>query len=216
MAHNAPKKSSKHRQKRDSDATKAAFIAAGERVFAARGFDGATLDLLAAEAGHNKALVSYYFGSKEGLYDAVIVQLVDEVVAVVSSQIIEGGDPVKNFRAYIHALALAFTERDTFPSILMREFMGGAMQERETPFQQVLQFYKMTERLYEAGRKQKLFRKLDPHQLHLSIIGPLVHFVLTRRFRERTFGKLVHDVKDPTVADFSKHLERLLLNGIMR
>lgn len=45
-----------------------ALIMAGKRVFAQKGFEGATVKDLADEAGVNVSLVSYHFGGKENLY----------------------------------------------------------------------------------------------------------------------------------------------------
>ncbi len=45
-----------------------AIIDAARRQFAEQGFDGATMRAIAREAGVDPALVSYYFGSKSGLF----------------------------------------------------------------------------------------------------------------------------------------------------
>lgn len=45
-----------------------ALIVAAKKVFAQKGFEGATVKDLADEAGVNVSLVSYHFGGKEGLY----------------------------------------------------------------------------------------------------------------------------------------------------
>lgn len=47
------------------------LLDAAQRVFAERGFAGARVDAIASRAGVNKQLIAYYFGSKQGLYDAV-------------------------------------------------------------------------------------------------------------------------------------------------
>lgn len=211
----APSKS-RPRRGRDADATKAALIAAGEHVFASHGFDGATLDLLAAKAGANKALVSYYFGSKEGLYDVVISTLVREVITTVSARMKLRGDPAADFRNYVVTLAEAIAERPTFPAILMREYVSGSMQSRKKPARDVLQFFQMTHAHYEAGRRAGAFRKVDPHMLHLSIVGPIIHFALTAKFRDQTFGKVIGGLSNPTMADFARHLSRLVLDGLRR
>lgn len=41
-------------------------------MFAAKGLAGARVSEIAAQAGVNKQLISYYFGGKEGLYDAIL------------------------------------------------------------------------------------------------------------------------------------------------
>src|ERR1700761_684332 len=43
-----------------------------ERVFSELGFDGASTRTISGEAGVNMAMLNYYFGSKEGLFVAVI------------------------------------------------------------------------------------------------------------------------------------------------
>ncbi|ARS35241.1 TetR/AcrR family transcriptional regulator [Pontibacter actiniarum] len=43
-----------------------------ERVFAEYGYEGASTRLLAGEAGVNMAMLNYYFGSKDGLLQAVL------------------------------------------------------------------------------------------------------------------------------------------------
>src|SRR5690606_1798457 len=42
-----------------------------ERIFAEFGYEGASTRLLAKEAGVNMAMLNYYFGSKDGLLQAV-------------------------------------------------------------------------------------------------------------------------------------------------
>lgn len=47
--------------------TREQLVAAAERLFAARGFAGVTIRMIAAEAGVNWSLVGYHFRGKEGL-----------------------------------------------------------------------------------------------------------------------------------------------------
>lgn len=204
------------RRKRDSEATRRALLAGGEKVFAEKSFEGATYDLIAAAAGVNKALIAYHFGSKEGLYDAVVATLAGETAARLNAAIGAGADPERNFRAYIRALAAEFWDRPTIPAIIVREYLGGRMQERPVPFAAVLQFYQMTERLYEAGRKAGVFRKLDPQTLHLAIVSPLIHFVITAGLRQRAFPKLAPALSAPSIEDFAARLEGIVLGGARR
>ncbi len=65
---------------RDSEATKARLLAAARKEFAAFGIAGARVDRIAVEAGSNKAQIYHYFGSKEGLFEAVFDGIVAQVV----------------------------------------------------------------------------------------------------------------------------------------
>jgi AcrR family transcriptional regulator len=64
MAAKAPPKA------RDSDATKAAILAAAREHFAAGGYERATIRAIAADADIDPALVMRYFGNKEKLFAA--------------------------------------------------------------------------------------------------------------------------------------------------
>jgi AcrR family transcriptional regulator len=59
------------------DAARRKLIEAGLKVFSAMGYQAASTRKLAAEAGVNIAAIPYYFGSKEGLYLAVIGHILD-------------------------------------------------------------------------------------------------------------------------------------------
>ena len=72
---------------RDAGASRARVFAAAAEEFAARGFDGAKVDRIAERAGVNKRLIYYYFGSKEGLYLAVLEQAYGDIRAIEQTSI---------------------------------------------------------------------------------------------------------------------------------
>jgi TetR/AcrR family transcriptional regulator len=55
-------------RQRDAERSRRQLLAAALDEFAAKGFAGARVQDIAARAGLNKHLISYYFGGKEGLY----------------------------------------------------------------------------------------------------------------------------------------------------
>jgi TetR/AcrR family transcriptional regulator len=57
---------------RDAERTRGALLDAALVEFAAKGRAGARVSDIAARAGVNKQLISYYFGGKDGLYDAIL------------------------------------------------------------------------------------------------------------------------------------------------
>ena len=60
------------RRPRNAEATRAAILAAAKARFARDGYDQVGVRDIAADAGIDPALVNRYFGSKEGLYTAVV------------------------------------------------------------------------------------------------------------------------------------------------
>jgi AcrR family transcriptional regulator len=57
---------------RGTTTTKADILAAARRGFLEQGYDGVTLRAVASDAGVDVALISYYFGSKKGLFGAAM------------------------------------------------------------------------------------------------------------------------------------------------
>jgi AcrR family transcriptional regulator len=57
---------------RPSKATRARIIKAAARIFAEHGYEGASIRSIVAKADVNQAAINYHFGSKEGLYRAVL------------------------------------------------------------------------------------------------------------------------------------------------
>ncbi|MBA8991977.1 AcrR family transcriptional regulator [Curtobacterium pusillum] len=61
-----------------SDAMRARLLLAARDEFAATGLAGARIERIAAASSSNKAQIFHYFGSKEGLFDALFAQTVAE------------------------------------------------------------------------------------------------------------------------------------------
>ncbi len=57
---------------RDSEATKRRILDVAEQEFADRGLTGARVDTIASRTDTNVRMIYYYFGSKDGLYRAVL------------------------------------------------------------------------------------------------------------------------------------------------
>jgi TetR/AcrR family transcriptional regulator len=57
---------------RDAERSRAAILSAAERLFAERGYDGASLNDIGAAAGLSRGTPGYFFGSKEQLYAEVL------------------------------------------------------------------------------------------------------------------------------------------------
>lgn len=62
-----------------SDSGRTALLVAAREAFAERGLEGARVDDIARRAKINKQLVYHYFGSKDGLYTAVLEEVYREI-----------------------------------------------------------------------------------------------------------------------------------------
>ena len=61
-------------QARTDNDVSSAIMYAGERAFAEYGYNGASMRAIARDAGVNQAMIAYYYGSKEGLLQAIMLR----------------------------------------------------------------------------------------------------------------------------------------------
>ncbi len=79
--------------------TRAKLIAAARRAFASQGYAAVSMDDLCAEAGLTRGALYHHFGSKEGLLEAVVRQMNDEVNEGLEQLYAQETDVWSGFRA---------------------------------------------------------------------------------------------------------------------
>ncbi|MBK6972604.1 MAG: CerR family C-terminal domain-containing protein [Sterolibacteriaceae bacterium] len=81
-------------------ATREQLITVATRIFAAKGFAGATTREICQTAGVNLAAIHYYFGDKDGLYRAALM----EPIHAITAQFGDFGDPAQPFEQAIRQI----------------------------------------------------------------------------------------------------------------
>jgi AcrR family transcriptional regulator len=66
----------------DAKATRRRIVDSAHRLFARHGLAGASVRRIAGDAGVSLALVHHYFGSKDGLYEACVSSMYEELAAL--------------------------------------------------------------------------------------------------------------------------------------
>ena len=72
-----------------ADITRDALMSAGLSLFGRYGFEATSTRMLAKESGANVSAIMYHFSNKEGLYCAVIEQIVSEVGSHLKETVVE-------------------------------------------------------------------------------------------------------------------------------
>ncbi|MEO6313598.1 MAG: TetR family transcriptional regulator [Chitinophagaceae bacterium] len=152
-------------------------------LFSEKGFEGTSIRDLAAMAGVNVAMVNYYFGSKEKLFESMVEQrasytrgLLDEIVKNAASTDIEKLELIID--TYIHKV---FSNRK-FHRVLHQEMM---LNQREPLAQAIVDILYpnslIIKGVLESGMKKGVFRKVDPPLVIASIIGTINQVLLSKR-----------------------------------
>lgn len=97
----------------------------GRRLFAERGFEGTSIEEIAAQAGVSKPVVYEHFGGKEGLY-AVVVDREVERLLTVTTELLEGEHSKPKFEAAAVALLRYIDENSDGFRILVRDSSPGS------------------------------------------------------------------------------------------
>lgn len=92
----------------------------GREVFAAHGYDSTLIDDIAQRAGVSKPIVYEHFGSKEGLYAAIVDKELDALISRVSVSI-STGTPRRRFEGAVHAFMTYTLEEPAGFAVLARD-----------------------------------------------------------------------------------------------
>ncbi|HYN42146.1 MAG TPA: TetR/AcrR family transcriptional regulator [Thermoanaerobaculia bacterium] len=111
--------------------TRREILRAGGESFAACGFVGATTRAVAARAGVNVATLHYHFGSKEGLYRAVLENANKGTLPVVSS-----GPGRETVSSLVEGLFVFGSERPTLARLALLDTLAGPEPRNGTPSDQ--------------------------------------------------------------------------------
>ena len=159
-------------QQRDAEKSKLRILAAAESEFAGKGFFGARVDVIAANAHINKRMIYAYFGDKEGLYQQVLTQVYRRMEDVERELVARQYSGKQLIREIISAYFDFLEANPAFVSILMWENLnqGRYLKEMESS-----RIERSTIRYFvdalERGRQDGTFYEgIDPWHTALSMI----------------------------------------------
>jgi AcrR family transcriptional regulator len=204
-----------HARRRDAVATREALLAAGAVLFAERGYDAVPSAAIAEKAGVNKALINYYFGGKRKLYLAIVSATFGEIVASVERLADSSRPAPQVLRELIATIGETATRRHPyFCPMMLREVVAGGKHLDPALIEKPARILDAVHRIVARGVRSGDFRPVDPVLTHLSLIGSLVFFFATARFRERVLARRRPAIKPPSAIDYVKHIQDLLAHGL--
>lgn len=166
------------RGRRGSGQSREAILRAAERIFAGAGLAGARTDAIAREAGVNKALLYYYFKSKEALYLAVLEHHMKEFNRL-GLEVLRGkGPPRARLLEYVSMHFDFAAARPFFPRLFPRLLITG-----EGALERLAKKYsspvvREVIRTIELGIRKREFRSVDAEQTAISLMGLTLHYFL--------------------------------------
>lgn len=203
------------KRSRDPEATRAALLAAAEPLFAERGYAGASTEEISRLSKVNKAMISYHFGGKRGLYTAVLSRNLDASLDRIKALAGDRRPAPERLRDFIRIFSAVHRERPLLSQVLLRELMsGGAHVDDEEMLPRILAIFSVLAGILADGGRERHFRKIAPLPAHIGLMGSLIFAHATRAFRERllTSGKL--PTRSFTDEEFAQYVEELTIRGL--
>ena len=151
-------------------------------LFAEKGFEGTSIRDLAARADVNIAMVNYYFGSKDKLFEAIVEQkssyMRSRIEELENDKSISEIDKID---VIIEGYVDRFLSQPDFHKVLQQEML---VSQREEMHGRIIAIFAHNTRnvmtIIEKGIRKKIFKKVDPQLTFASIIGTINQVLLSR------------------------------------
>jgi TetR/AcrR family transcriptional regulator len=188
------------------------ILDAAEQAFADLGLAGARTAAIAEGAGVNKAMLHYYFGSKEDLYVAVLERVVEQVSNLAGSALGDvEADPMERLSMFMDGYASILRAHPNFAPIMVRELVSGVphvapiFKDKMWPI-----LPQAAEVLGEAQKAGVLNPAASFPMAGPVMISPFVFFAFARPLMEQIFGPFTPELAET----YHRTAKEVVLNGL--
>jgi AcrR family transcriptional regulator len=185
---------------RDADATRANILSVAMEEFSSKGLSGSRVDEIAERTHTVKRMIYYYFGSKEGLYRAVLEHAYEHFRTIESELDLDCLPPLQALRRLVQVTFDYHNKHPEFVRLVMNEnihkgaHIGHLASIKERNRAVIAKLRKLIDRGTAGGE----FRAdIDPIELHMSISALCFYNVSNRYTFSTIFGR---DMSSPKAA----------------
>ena len=199
-----------------SMSTRDAVYASAATLFAARGFDGVSMDDVARNAGVNKAMIYYHFADKLALYRAIVgdgLHMMSDTVGAIAASI---DSPPAKLDRFIEAFVRMTESRPWMPAMMLREIAEGAPRLDPATMGHMRGVVGGFVTILKQGQDAGVFRAVHPVLAYESIVGPIIINAARERVSaqpgrvHQSFPLLVDIPHDQLIAHNQEAAKRML------
>jgi AcrR family transcriptional regulator len=187
-----PKRAADEGPTRNAAAAKANILEVAAEEFANKGLSGSRVDEIAERTQTVKRMIYYYFGSKDGLYRAVLERAYESIRSLEASLDLEALAPDAALRELVRATFDYHTQHPEFVRLVMNENIhhGEHIGQLSIIKARRATVLGMLRKLIERGVAAHAFRSdLDPVEVHMSISALCFYNVSNRYTFSAIFEK---------------------------
>ena len=152
------------------DNTEEKILNAAQSVFIQKGMDGARMQEIADEAGINKALLHYYFRTKQKLFEAIFKKVFSNILPNLMDMVHSNLPIEEKLGIFIEKYIDLLMRNPYLPNFILKEihrepeFLASILKRNGMKPKEVFVSF---EKEMEAGK----IRKMDPRDLLVNILG---------------------------------------------
>jgi len=177
------------RKPKAPEANRVRILAAAVAEFASRGFKGASMDAIAARTDTTRALINYYFGSKEKLYLSVLERVYAEIREAERLIDLDHLPPVEAIRCIVEFTYDYYVKHEDFVRLVIAENQARGRHMKKSAAMRTLNrpIIETLGGVIVRGQADRVFRTdVDAIDVHMAIAA-LGIFNVANQF---TFGAI--------------------------
>lgn len=189
------------------------IIKIAEKLFAEHGFDGTSIRQISKEAHINVAMVSYYFGSKEKLLEALIMYRIADFRSLLADVIAEKKAPLETLDAIVALIVKRMHNNRRIYKIVNIEYSNNTRQiDFESYLKEKEENLKIIESFVKSGQESGHFTKnVNIKLLTATIIGTYFQFYYNKKFYQSILNITNNDALDYYVHhELTQHIQHTL------
>lgn len=177
----------KSTKRRNAEVSKRLILRCATELFSKKGYSSTSLEELANMCDLNKAMIFYYYKSKQGLYEAVIVEVLDEIYKAVIEENKNNKTPSEELKSFIKTFAIFSCTHPYLPALLLKELSDNGAQIPETLFYHMRKLYILFADILSRGEKEGCFNDVVPMIIYFMIIGTINLMITTKQLRIKAY-----------------------------
>ena len=204
---------SESRRKYDPEETKRNILEVAVAEFSSMGLSGARVDQIAERTNTTKRMLYYYFGSKEGLYEAVLDKVYGDIRTLEQDLHIGELEPEEGLRRLVEFTFDYHNNHRDFVRLVSIENIHGAryIEHLKTFRSRNASVIRTIKDLLDRGVASGVFRDdVDPIDFHLMISSLCFHRVSNRHTFGAAFGR------DPSQPRLRARHCRMIVDAMLR
>ena len=186
------------------------ILSSAQEVFAREGFQEATMEKIAQNAGISKGTIYLYFKNKTDLFFQAINEKLDEFIAVIQKSLVGDHHPLMKIWSVVSNQIEFFEAHKDFFKVCLN-IKGGLYLEHPHDYCERLKekfqpYFDGISRVFQEGIKQGTFHPIEPMK---------ASYILAEMINSMILYRIIHEPTNPPIQD-EKLIYRIFVKGLLK